>query len=402
MFNPPSSNMLPNTALMALMLGCLALLGPLSVDAYLPAFSSIQSNFKVDMGQVQLTLTTYLFAYAVMSLWHGVLSDATGRRKMILISLAIFSFASVGCAISQDVGMLSGFRILQGISAGAGTVVGQAIIRDVYQGAAAARMLSLVSMIFAFSPAFAPILGGWVISYFHWRAIFVLLAVFTILLLCFCWRFLPETLPTNERQSLNPRDLVRNYKSALLSKGFQRGVGAIAFNFAGLFLFVAAAPVIIGEHLGLSEKEFSWQFVPMVGGLFLGALAANRLAAKIKFQHQIFAGFVMLLSAALANVLVHFSMQPSLPWSVMPIFFYAFGMSIAAPNLTLSVLDLFPSNRGLAASLQAFVVVMLAAIVTAIVAPALQSSMLNLSLGQLALGTVGFTFWLSGRSKYST
>ena len=154
--------------------------------------------------------------------------------------------------------------------------------------------------------------------------------------------------------------------------------------------------MIIEEHLGLSEKEFSWQFVPMVGGLFLGALAANRLAEKVKFQRQIFAGFVTLLLAALANVLIHISIPPSLPWTVIPIFFYAFGMSIAAPNLTLSVLDLFPANRGLVASLQAFVMVMLAAIVTALVAPVLQSSMLNLSIGQLVLGIVGFMFWVSG------
>jgi MFS transporter, DHA1 family, multidrug resistance protein len=378
----------------ALLLGGLALLGPLSVDAYLPAFASIQQGMHAGAVQVQYTLTAYMFSFALMSLWHGALSDAFGRRKVVLVSLGLFAAASLGCALAYDISWLSGFRMLQGVSAGAGTVVGRAIIRDLYGGAPAARMLSLVSMIFALSPALAPVLGGWIVTVFEWRAIFAFLMAYTLMLLWYCAHYLPETLPLADRQSLAPASLLRSYTKVFMAAGFQRGAGAIAFNFAGLFLFVAAAPVILGEHLGLSANQFGWQFVPMVGGIFLGSLAADRLTGKLRLQGQIGTGFIILLAAALANVAYHAALPPALPWSVSPIFFYAFGMSLAAPGLTLMVLDLFPDIRGVVASMQAFTMVMLAAVVTALLAPALQHSLLHLAIGQLVLGIAGLVLWL--------
>jgi MFS family permease len=155
----------------AMLLGGLALLGPLSVDAYLPAFDNIRHSLHTDTQHVQYTLSAYLFSFAAMSLWHGALADALGRRKVILASLVLFGIASLGCALATDVGWLSGFRTLQGVAAGAGTVVGRAMVRDLYEGAPAARMLSLVSMIFSLSPALAPVLGGWIVTAFAWRAV---------------------------------------------------------------------------------------------------------------------------------------------------------------------------------------------------------------------------------------
>lgn len=383
----------------ALSLGALALLGPLSVDAYLPAFSSIQHSLNVGAAQVQYTLTAYMFAFAIMSLWHGALSDAFGRRKVVLASLVVFGLASLGCALVTDITWLAGFRMLQGVSAGAGTVVGRAIVRDLYEGPAAARMLSLVSMIFAISPALAPVLGGWIVTWFEWRAIFLFLTAYTVIVFLYCLRHLPESLPMSERRSLAPGSLFKSYLKVFKSMAFQRAAGAIAFNFGGLFLFVAAAPVILGEHLGLSASQFVWQFGPMVGGIFLGSLTAGRLSGKLSLQAQIGAGFAILLAAAGANVAYHFGLPAALPWSVTPIFFYAFGMSLAAPGLTLSVLDLFDEIRGVVASMQSFTMVMLAALVTALLAPALQHSMLYLAIGQLVLGAIGLAFWLPARIK---
>jgi DHA1 family bicyclomycin/chloramphenicol resistance-like MFS transporter len=378
----------------AMLLGGLALLGPLSVDAYLPAFDNIRHSLHTDTQHVQYTLSAYLFSFAAMSLWHGALADALGRRKVILASLVLFGVASLGCALAPDVGWLSGFRTLQGVAAGAGTVVGRAMVRDLYEGAPAARMLSLVSMIFSLSPALAPVLGGWIVTAFAWRAIFIFLSAYTLLLLVVCYRHLPETLAPGYRQPLQVASLVRSYRSVFMSGGFQRGAAAIAFNFGGLFLFVAAAPAILGQHLGLNASQFAWQFVPMVGGIFLGSLAADRLSERLSLRAQVAAGFVILTLAGLANVAYHALLPPMLPWTVTPIFFYAFGMSLAAPGLTLSVLDLFPAIRGVVASMQAFTMVMLAAVVTAVIAPALEHSLQWLATGQLVLGMAGLLLWL--------
>jgi DHA1 family bicyclomycin/chloramphenicol resistance-like MFS transporter len=379
---------------LAFMLGGLALVGPLSVDAYLPAFSHIERSFNVGAHQVQFTLTAYLFAFAIMSLWHGALSDALGRRNVVLGSLAVFSIASLGCAAAPDLNWLWVFRVLQGVSAGAGTVVGRAIIRDLHAGPLAARLLSLVSMIFSLSPAVAPVIGGWIVTNFQWRAIFVFLFVYTASLLMYCFRYLTESLSFENRRPLEPKRLLSDYRRVFASPTFQRGAGAIAFNFAGLFLYVAAAPVFLGTHLGLSSEGFAWEFMPLVAGIFLGSLGAERMAGKVSQGTQIASGFAIMMASSVANVAFHTVHAPALPWSIAPLLFYSFGMSVIAPSITLMVLDLFPNIRGLVASCQAFTMVLLAALVTGFVAPALDRSVLWLAAGQMAFGLVGLGLWI--------
>src|SRR5437899_5946113 len=167
---------------LASLLAALAMLGPFSVDTYLPAFPNIQASLHTDALQVQQTLTAYMLSFAVMMLWHGALSDSFGRRNIILGSLAIFALATFGCAASHSIEYLWVFRVVQGVSAGAGAVIGRAIIRDLYADAAAARLLSLVTMIFSIAPAIAPILGGWIVKLLDWRAIFLFLFGYTLIL----------------------------------------------------------------------------------------------------------------------------------------------------------------------------------------------------------------------------
>ncbi|HYD34067.1 MAG TPA: multidrug effflux MFS transporter, partial [Methylophilaceae bacterium] len=236
---------IPPSSMLALMLAALAMLGPFSIDTYLPAFPDIERSLSTDLVAVQQTLTAYMLAFAVMILWHGALSDAFGRRNIILVSLAVFAVASLGCAASHSIEYLWAFRVLQGVSAGAGVVVGRAIIRDIYEDVAAAKLLSLVTMIFAIAPAIAPIFGGWIVKLYDWRTIFLALFAYTALLLWYCYKKLPETLPRTKRTPFNPGFLWKNYTQIFRSPAFQFKAGALAFNFAGLFLYVAAAPVFI-------------------------------------------------------------------------------------------------------------------------------------------------------------
>ncbi|MES2935258.1 MAG: multidrug effflux MFS transporter [Pseudomonadota bacterium] len=384
--------------MLAMLLAGLAMLGPFSVDTYLPAFPNIEATLHASPIQVQQTLTAYMFSFAMMILWHGALSDAFGRRNIILGSLVMFAIASLGCAASHSIEYLWAFRILQGISAGAGVVIGRAIIRDLFAGAAAARLLSLVTMIFSIAPAIAPIMGGWIVKLLDWRSIFLFLFFYTALLLMACYKYLPETLPYPARQPFNPRFLFDSYRQVLRSVLFHLEAGTIAFNFAGLFLYVAAAPVFITQHLHLGPDQFGWQFVPSVAGVFLGALAANRMVGKIPIPLVVLIGFAFLLSASVFNVAYHAFYPPVLPWSVAPLFFYTFGMSVVAPGATLLVLDLFPSIRGIVASCQSFAVTMLGAVVAGLIAPFLAHSVLWLAAGQLAFTFTGFACWLAARA----
>lgn len=376
-----------------MMLAALAMIGPFSIDTYLPAFPAIRAGLGASAIEVQQTLTIYMLAFAGMMLWHGALSDSFGRRKIVLGALALFAVASLGCAAAHSVTYLWAFRMLQGVSAGAGIVVGRAIIRDCYADAEASRLLSLVTMIFSIAPAIAPILGGLILKLFDWRAIFLFLFFYTMFLLWFCYRNLPETLLHAQRQPFNPKNLSHNYGQVFRSKMFHLQAGAMAFNFGGMFLYVAAAPVFLTESLHLRSDQFAWQFIPAVGGIFLGALAASRLAGKISTQRQIQIGFGFLVTAATLNVSYHALFPAALPWSIAPLFFYCFGMSVVAPALTLMVLDLFPTIRGIVASCQAFTLTMVGAMMSGVIAPLLSHTALWLAAGQLTCAILGLACW---------
>jgi DHA1 family bicyclomycin/chloramphenicol resistance-like MFS transporter len=382
---------------LATLLAALSMLGPFSIDAYLPAFSSIQTSLHASSIEVQQTLTAYMLSFAAMTLWHGALSDSFGRRNVVLVALVVFAIGSFGCASAHTVHYLWVFRIMQGVAAGAGMVIGRAIVRDLYEGAPAERLLSLVTMIFSIAPAIAPIIGGWVVSHSDWRTIFLLLFVYTVLLLIACYKYLPESLPVEKRQPFNVNFLWESYRDVFKSPGFHFMAGTIACNFAGIFLFISSAPAFVTQHLKLDAQSFGWQFVPMVGGIFLGSLAANRLAGRLTITRQVSIGFMFLLSAAIANVVFHFFSMPMLPWSVIPLFFYAFGMSVVFPGATLMVLELFPHIRGIVASCQSASVTLLSAVVAGVMAPALDHSVLSLALGQLGFALLGLALWYAGR-----
>ena len=393
----PSHMVPPSGPALALMLALLAMLGPFSIDSYLPAFPAIQASLGASPIEVQQSLTLYMLAFAGMVLWHGALSDAFGRRKLILGSLALFAIGTLGCAASHTVQYLWAFRVVQGVSAGAGVVIGRAIIRDLYSDAPAARLLSLVTMIFSIAPAIAPVLGGWIVKLFDWRSIFLSLFGYTVALLWFCYKRLPETLPPHARQPFNPRFIARSYGQIFRSPLFHMKAGVVAFNFAGLFLFITAAPVMLPQHLHLGPDQFGWLFIPAVSGIFLGALVANRIAGKVSFARQIGIGFCFLLGAACCNVAYHLFFAPALPWSVAPLFFYTFGMSLVAPGATLLAMDLFPHIRGTVASCQSFAVMMLGALVAGVIAPFLSHSVLWLAAGQLAFTATALLLWLASR-----
>jgi DHA1 family bicyclomycin/chloramphenicol resistance-like MFS transporter len=222
-----------------------------------------------------------------------------------------------------------------------------------------------------------------------------------VLLLWQSFRRLPETLPARERIAFSPSGLARSYWTVFTSLVFQMKAGALSFSFAGLFLYVAAAPVFLTQHLGLGPEQFAWQFVPTVAGIFFGALASNRFAGRMPVARHVGIAFGFMVGASAVNVLYHLALPPALPWSVLPLMFYAFGMAVAAPMVTLLVMDLYPGLRGLVASCQSFTQTMLAALVAGVVAPLLSPSVIWLAAGQLGCAVIGLLLWLTGRSYYA-
>jgi len=378
---------------LALLLAGLATIGPFSIDTYLPAFPMIAADYGVGAIHVQQTLSAYLASFAVMSLFHGSLSDSFGRRPVILVSLLIFVLASIGCALAPTIEVLLACRALQGMSAGAGMVVGRAIIRDTYDGAQAQRLMSRVTMIFSLAPAIAPVLGGILQQVFGWKSIFVFLALFGLLLWAGCARRLPETLAPADRQPFRARPLFANYVKVCGSMRFAMLALAVSFNFAGFFLYIVSAPAVIYDHLGLSETEFAWLFVPGIGGVLIGAWLSGRFAGRTTPRRTVGLGYVILALAATISIGYHAVFPPAIPWTVLPIMLYTVGMALAMPSLTLLALDLFPHNRGMAASVQGFTQSMMNAVLAGVVSPMVAYSQFSLALSAGTFLVLGAACW---------
>lgn len=384
----------------ALLLAALSALGPFSIDTYLPSFHDIGESLHATPLEVQQTLTAFLLPFAIMTLWHGAISDALGRRKVILVTLALFALASAGCVFATRIEHLWLLRALQGISAGAGIVISRAIVRDLFDGPQAQRLMSHITMMFALAPAVAPVIGGWLQSWFGWRSVFAFLVLITAVLWLVVWRLLPETLPPERRQSMHPAYLGRSYWKVLTSPAFLLACGAMAFNFAGFFIYVLSAPVFLMRHLGVAETGFLWLFGPAMIGLMSGSWLSGRLAGKLSLPRTIAGAYLIMGAAALLNVGLNLALPPSLPLSVLPIFIYVFGMAMAMPCLTLIALDPYPEQRGLAASCQTFLQSGFNAFAAGVIAPALWGSTLILAFGMsLLLLLGGVSAWLHQRQK---
>src|SRR6218665_2614259 len=210
--NPDASSLwrAPRWAL-AVLLACLGMIGPFSIDTYLPAFSGIATALGATPVEMQQTLSSYLFGFAIMNLFHGALSDSFGRRPVVLGGMAVFTLASLGCALAGSIGQLVFWRTVQGMSAGAGIVVSRAIIRDMFPPSEAQRVMSQVTIFFGVAPAIAPMVGGFLFVHADWHSIFWFLVLVGVALFVSHWKRLPETLHPGLVQPFLPGALMREY-----------------------------------------------------------------------------------------------------------------------------------------------------------------------------------------------
>ncbi|WP_298923432.1 multidrug effflux MFS transporter [uncultured Ramlibacter sp.] len=379
---------------LAVLLALLGMLGPFSIDTYIPAFSGIARALGATPVEMQQTLSAYLFGFAFMNLFHGALADSFGRRPVVLWGIAMFTLASAGCALSQSIGQLVFFRALQGLSTGAGIVVSRAVIRDMFPPAQAQKVMSQVTIYFGVAPALAPIIGGWLFVHLNWHAIFWFLTGVGVVLWVANFKLLPETLHVTQRQPFNARNLMQGYWELGSSPRFFLLALASGIPFNGMFMYVLAAPEFLGTHLALAPTQFFWFFVLTIAGIMAGSFASGRLAGKIAPKTQIRHGFLVMLLVSVANVAANFAFEPHAAWALLPIAVFSFGWALMVPVVTLLVLDLYPERRGLASSLQAVVGSTANGIVAGVIAPLVMHSTRALALTSLLMLCVGLISWI--------
>ncbi|MDB5826355.1 MAG: multidrug transporter CflA [Variovorax sp.] len=388
----------PRWALAAL-LAVLGMVGPFSIDTYIPAFSGIALSIGATPVEMQQTLSAYLFGFAFMNLFHGALSDSFGRRPVVLCGMAMFTIASLGCALSHNIAQLVFFRALQGLSTGAGIVVSRAVIRDMFPPAEAQRVMSQVTIYFGVAPAIAPIVGGFLFVHLGWHSVFWFLVAVGCVLFIANYKLLPETLHVSHRQPFEFKHLMRGYWDLCSDPRFLLLALASGVPFNGMFLYVLAAPAFLGDHLRLAPTQFFWFFLLTIGGIMSGAWLSGRMAGKVAPKRQIRDGFVIMAVTSVVNVAANALFVPDALWALWPIGFFAFGWALMVPVVTLLVLDLHPERRGMASSLQAVIGSTANGVVAGVIAPLVMHSPLALavtSISMLAIGLVAWV-WLHGR-----
>lgn len=280
-FQPVDNPDKVNTHLLSWLLAACSMIGPFATDMYLPSFHQMAQAFGSDLAGVQMTLSSYLAGFAVMTLFYGTISDMFGRKLTMVTGFLCFSASSLGAATSDSLSMLVLWRLCQGIFAGCGMVIGMAVIRDLFGGPKAQMLMAYVSMVFGFGPALAPVIGGIVATHLSWESHFYILTFISAVLAALCLLFLPETLPKEKRMSPRLGTLLSNYASAARHGAFMTANTALAVAFLGQGVFIAGAADWCVEVMHLSPDEFWKLFLPMVSGAVIGSWISARIAGRL-------------------------------------------------------------------------------------------------------------------------
>ncbi len=370
------------------------MIGPFTIDTYLPSFPDIEAEYGISRALLTQSLAFYLVAFACSTLILGPLADRLGRRLVVLTTLLLYLIASIGCALSSDYHSFLIFRLLQGIAAGGGLVAGRAMIRDVYNPQDAQKAMSRVMMLFGLAPAFAPIIGGWLHDAFGWHSVFYFLAIYSSLIFMLILFRIPETLHHSMRQSFHPAHVARIYGRTLTHRRFQSLAFIVACYFGGMFLYVAAAPTVIFDFLRLDSNDFGILFMPMVGGLIAGAWLSGYMAHRQSAEKSITQALVIMAIGTALNSIQALYMPPGIYNTIAPLILYTLGIGIAMPAMTILSLDCFPQNRGSASAMQGFVQMLGNAIISSIVVPILSVAPAWLALGQTGLIAFALLLWV--------
>jgi len=380
-----------NSIFLVYALAALAALAPFAIDTYLPAFHVMGEALGATDVQIQQSLTFYLLPYAAMTLWHGAISDAIGRITTIKWGLGIFVLASIGCAYAPNVETLWFFRALQGASGGAGNTVARAMVRDLFEGPQAQRVMATVQMLFGIAPAIAPIIGGFLLG-INWQIIFIFLALYAGISLWAAVKFLPETMPPEKRMQLSAKNVVNSYKTIYGDSEYAKTVVAIGANFSGFFVYVLASPVFLGKHLGLSAQQYGYLFIPTVTGMMIGSYLAKRAAGRVAPQKVMKYAYAWMLTIAILNVIICYTQPVSLLANILPIALFNIGMAMCMPILSLAALNRHPKIRGTAASGQAFMQMLLSTVSAGFIVPFVWYAPSGLAIAMLGYLLIGLLF----------
>jgi DHA1 family bicyclomycin/chloramphenicol resistance-like MFS transporter len=373
-----------------ILITALVAVGPLTTDLYLPSLPAIASAFAVDSAKVQLSLSVFLLTFGAAQLIHGPLSDYFGRRPVLVVGLAIYIVASVLCARVQSVEALIGFRALQAFAACSATVVGRAMVRDLFEGSAAIRAMAMIGAAMALAPVLGPLAGGFLEEWFGFRAGFYVLAVFGLGLYVAVWSMLGETNRHRGRGRGAPFDVLNSYKVLIANPGYRGYVVGVACAFAGLFLFLSESSFVMIDYMGLSPSDYGIGFGLVACGYMAGNATSARLSRRFPPLTMVRVGALLCFASGAAGVFFALIGIDHPAAIIGPMFGYMAGFGLIMPNGIAGAIAPFPERAGAASALLGFSQMGFSAFVGWLVSQVPHTDQMPMVIGVTTVGAMSF------------
>ncbi|MCV0440782.1 MAG: multidrug effflux MFS transporter [Hydrogenophaga sp.] len=336
---------------LALILGLLSAIGPFAIDMYLPALPAIGSTLGASVGAVQWTLTAFFLSLGAGQLLYGPISDMVGRKPPLYFGLGLFAVASVGCAMTSDVQTLVVLRFLQGLGAAAGMAIPRAVVRDLHTGTEAARIMSLLMLVFSVSPILAPLVGSGVIALTGWRGVFWAVTLASVAGLALVHGALNETRPPAQRLESSLGSALRSYGVLLRDGHFLGLVGIASTALAGFFVYLAGSPFVMIDHYGLSPTQYSLAFSVNAAAFFGAAQCTAWLGRRFGLVNVV-KGAASASGVVMCLLLAYYLAGGDQLWVLIALYFVASGfMGLVIPTTSVLALEKHGAIAGTASAL---------------------------------------------------
>lgn len=340
-----------NRKSLILLLGALTAFAPMSIDMYLPSFPQLGQSLQANPGAVQLTLAIFFIGLSVGQAIYGPLSDHYGRKPLLLIGVGLYILASIGCGLAPNIETLIAMRLLQALGGCAGVVLARAVVRDLFDHQMAARIFSALMLVMGLAPILAPLLGGWVLAHFGWRAIFVILALFGLACLLGVAFGLRESRPVATVQPLHLGRTLRTYLNLLRDPVFLGYALAGGISMAGMFAYITGSPFVFIQLYKVPATDFGWLFGLNAAGLILASQVNARLLSRYSPEALLRAALKFGALCGILLFVVAATRFAGLIGLMVPLFCFIASLGFTNPNSTAGALKHHGHQAGSAAAL---------------------------------------------------
>lgn len=374
--------------------GMMVATGPVAMALYTPSMPSIAIEMATTEGMVQMTLAVFFGGFALAQLVAGPLSDALGRKPVVLGFMLLFLAGGLASMLANTIEALLLGRLMQGIGAAVGITTARALIRDLFRGQQAARIMNMIGIILAVAPVISPTLGGMLLEVGHWRWIFVLMVIYALGVLSIVWLTMRETV-ARDLSLLAPLALLRNYCTLAVNPHFMLASGVVVGAIGALYAQATLLPFILMERVGLSPVQFGLGMLLQSGSFMVGALIMRVLMSRVSATRLAAVGVFLIVVGSLGAARLFWA-APDYLGVMLPVAVYACGIAFVMPAMSMAALVPFPQIAGSASALQGFLQ-MGAGLAVGLAAALIGDALLALAVFIPVLGTVSALSFLAHR-----